>query len=69
MGKKVGKLKPSNIFEYTTMQGYILGLLNRKATMPLNIHPAIRGFTPKQRKYLFARIWRPWFLQKVATMI
>jgi hypothetical protein len=69
MWKKVGKLKSSNILEYTTKQGYILGLLNRRTTMPLNVHPTRRGFTPKERKYLFARIWHPWLLQKMATMI
>jgi hypothetical protein len=69
MWKKVGKLKPSNIVEYTTKQGYILGLLNRRTTMPLDVHLAKRGFTPKQRKYLFARIWHPWLFRKVTTMI
>jgi hypothetical protein len=59
MWKKVGKLEPSNIFEYTTKQGYRLGLLDRGATTPLDVHLVGRGFTPKQRKYLFARIWYP----------
>jgi hypothetical protein len=46
MWKKVGKLELSNIFEYTTRQGYKLRLLNRRTTMPLDIHFAKRGFTP-----------------------
>jgi len=50
MWKKAGNLELSNISEYTTKQGYKLRLLNRRATMPLDVHFAKKGFTPKQKE-------------------
>jgi len=67
--KAVGNQANKPIFEYTTKQGYRIGIVSRIKPTRYETKLRANGLTLQERKRTYSRMWHGWLPKKVSTFL
>jgi hypothetical protein len=67
--KRIGHIKPTNLFGYTTKLGYKIITTRERCHPKFSTKLEELGYLPTQLKKFYKALWHKWIPEKIATMV